>query len=1031
MKCKDLDTKKFEYFCSRAAAGIGILILGFLSLYCLFYTEEFVTNSREELQLSDGLPLLTLALIVYAAACFYGIVRRILQKEEHRQRNVRILLAITCAYVAVLGFVWAVRCRYEMPTFWDSQMVSRIADILANGTDKFNQRDLNYISAYPHQLGMVALLEQLYRIFGWENYRAFQALNALGAAGIVFVGHRLSVRISGREETGVWFLLLMFFCWPLIIYVAFIYGEILSIFFSLLSLDVLMGYLEKKRKRDILYLTLSITAACLIRSNCYIVLAAIGCVLAVKAVSEKTFRHLAALLSCILLFFLAHTALVKVYEQRIGIDLGQGMPTILWVAMGTQEGENGKEAGWYNHLYSWDIFVEETDLDQEESVRRAEEILEAEAEKYREDPSYMLDFYGRKIVSQWCEPTYAGLVETNHYDTDTKRGFLMEGFYKGRLWQPFVRLMDVYQSFIYCGALAFLLFLIRRKIPVEHLGLLITVIGGFLFYIVWEAKSRYVFPYFVMLIPMAASGWDMLVQKTASWVKECRENRLAAGKKIWRVPLERLEPWAGRLVLIGAGIPSVLLFLYSLLFTTVYENSDPGAPSQAQDPVFLLLLGVAAGFAALCLAGRLLLKNERERRRNVNLLLCAVLLHCAVFCTAWNLLAQGSLQAEPLYLHMLAEGFVTGSIPEAALDYLYTYPRQAGQAFLLELVYRIFGCGNLFAFRMLNTFGVLVFVYSGYRITELLYIKDAVKVNFLLLAAGCVPLLIYTNVMDGEVAAAAAVAFAFWMLLLWLGQEKLWQFALLTLAFVFAAYMKGHALIAAVAAGVVMLCKAAAGRRAKLAAFVVPFTAMILLAQPVMTEFYEERSGCSLDQGMPANLQVAMGLQGEGMASGWWNGFPDRVYKEQVEYDAQYAKALGDAAIDLSLSEMAKSPKASAVFFARKFVSQWNDASYGCLVTSGGQDTPAAEFWMNLFHSLVFLGAAGFVLLRFWRPNKIEECLPFLVLLGGYLFYLAWEAKGRYGLFFFVLLLPSAAAGLEEFRGFLERQLDKRKKKES
>ena len=91
---------------------------------------------------------------------------------------------------------------------------------------------------------------------------------------------------------------MMFFCWPLILYVAFIYG--------------------------------------------YIVLAAIGCVLAVKAVSEKTFRHLAALLSCILLFFLAHTALVKDYEQRIGIDLGQGMPTILWVAMGTQEGGERK-----------------------------------------------------------------------------------------------------------------------------------------------------------------------------------------------------------------------------------------------------------------------------------------------------------------------------------------------------------------------------------------------------------------------------------------------------------------------------------------------------------------------------------------------------------------------------------------------------------------------------------------------------------------------------------------------------------------
>ena len=45
MRCKDLDTKKFEYFCSRAAAGIGILILGFLSLFSLFYTEEFTERT--------------------------------------------------------------------------------------------------------------------------------------------------------------------------------------------------------------------------------------------------------------------------------------------------------------------------------------------------------------------------------------------------------------------------------------------------------------------------------------------------------------------------------------------------------------------------------------------------------------------------------------------------------------------------------------------------------------------------------------------------------------------------------------------------------------------------------------------------------------------------------------------------------------------------------------------------------------------------------------------------------------------------
>ena len=81
---------------------------------------------------------------------------------------------------------------------------------------------------------------------------------------------------------------------------------------------------------------------------------------------------------------------------------------------------------------------------------------------------------------------------------------------------------------------------------------------------------------------------------------------------------------------------------------------------------------------------------------------------------------------------------------------------------------------------------MLEFVYSGYQITGLLYEKDTVKVNFLLLSAGCVPLLIYTNVIYGEVLAVAAVSFAVWMLLLWFREKKLWQFILFLLAMVFA-----------------------------------------------------------------------------------------------------------------------------------------------------------------------------------------------------------------------------------------------------
>lgn len=76
-----MDTKKFEYFCSRAAAGIGILILGFLSLYSLFYTEEFTANRTEELELvHDPVVLSLLSIAVILVLLFYAA--KIILKNE-------------------------------------------------------------------------------------------------------------------------------------------------------------------------------------------------------------------------------------------------------------------------------------------------------------------------------------------------------------------------------------------------------------------------------------------------------------------------------------------------------------------------------------------------------------------------------------------------------------------------------------------------------------------------------------------------------------------------------------------------------------------------------------------------------------------------------------------------------------------------------------------------------------------------------------------------------------------------------------
>ncbi len=69
------------------------------------------------------------------------------------------------------------------------------------------------------------------------------------------------------------------------------------------------------------------------------------------------------------------------------------------------------------------------------------------------------------------------------------------------------------QFLIYLGMLLYYLLAIRKETqPLEHL-LAVVIIGGFFFSILWEAKARYVFPYYVMMYPLYTIGYFKLVER--------------------------------------------------------------------------------------------------------------------------------------------------------------------------------------------------------------------------------------------------------------------------------------------------------------------------------------------------------------------------------------------------------------------------------------------------------------------------------------------------------------------------------------
>ena len=52
-----------------------------------------------------------------------------------------------------------------------------------------------------------------------------------------------------------------------------------------------------------------------------------------------------------------------------------------------------------------------------------------------------------------------------------------------------------------------------KKPNIEKLSLILMVIGGFTFHLLWETKAYYVLPYYLLLVPYAANGLQIGFEK--------------------------------------------------------------------------------------------------------------------------------------------------------------------------------------------------------------------------------------------------------------------------------------------------------------------------------------------------------------------------------------------------------------------------------------------------------------------------------------------------------------------------------------
>lgn len=494
--------KKLQIFSIKFIGITMAITMMFLFLSCLINTTylnnfEWVELLKNNHFISD----------LFFISFFIGIMFFIDSLSWNKRWN-KILLILLFIYTVLISsfMIFSVNPVPQWDQFY-----------IIDGTIGFINGNFNYLlkggylNQHPHQLGLSAYYEILLRLTDVRlSYSIVQLFNVLLIC-LIFLGFYFIVKELTHTHHSKSLKLMLFLSFgmlPLIMYSAYCYGIIPGLFFAVWGgLYCVKFCKEETLKNGILTIFFS-SLAPVIKSNYYVFSIAVFIVLLIKTVSIRKCRYLIIGLISLMLSISLNKGLIMFNELRSGLKIENSMPMSPYITMGMQE--SSRANGWFNS-YNWLLHME-TDYDTELTDKLARKQMKIEIQEFIDNPEYALEFYHDKIVSIWCEPTFGSFwVNKNPIEEDShqEQNLFVNDFFNGKLNECLRFFMKIYQYILYLGTFLYAIFHIKEK-DIFKMVLLIYIFGGFLFHILWEAKSSYVLCYYSCMLPLAAIGFENL-----------------------------------------------------------------------------------------------------------------------------------------------------------------------------------------------------------------------------------------------------------------------------------------------------------------------------------------------------------------------------------------------------------------------------------------------------------------------------------------------------------------------------------------
>lgn len=524
---------KLQRICLRVIALLGILIFGYLTFYAWISSARIYPSSEVVVWTKDSMwkNLLFIAAALLISAGIGTFADKLSEKVLHGLAIVvSLLVAVSCC-ILVSG-------AHAYPDA-DQIYVYEAAENFFS-KDYTNIQTEWYFNACPYQLGLGLLYGLIMRLCGSSGYAVIQYVQSVCIGVAVYASFRITGELFQSKTAALIALLCTSLFAPMYLYTLYLYGETFGVCFSMLGiLFWLLANSEKPRNKGITALywvlsALSLTVCYTARLALVIVIIAMIAVGLMKAFTDKRWKAFA--LTVLILFLALGGQKLSVFymEKHAGVELAEGMPAILTVAMGIQdEDENGTGPGSYNAYNLWLYFG--YGFDGDSAASDAYVNIKQTLYRWSKDPAYMIDYMNQKVLNQWNEATYGSFMMTSKQQDPED---WVNDLYTGTWGDYCYRFLNLYQGLMYALLLIYFVLLFRGKGKTIFYLPGVLLIGEFFFSMIWEAKSRYIYPYIVLAMPAVvwsmAYGGQVLAKCIANGINAKEKGGQSGGKDIKR-----------------------------------------------------------------------------------------------------------------------------------------------------------------------------------------------------------------------------------------------------------------------------------------------------------------------------------------------------------------------------------------------------------------------------------------------------------------------------------------------------------------